>query len=180
MKSSKVAERYARALFNLASEQKSLDAVVADSQAVKESIGSSAELRAFLVNPIFKKEEKDSILKSVFEGRVQPLFLNFLMFLVERSRLDILGQIIDEFIAIHLTSIGTMNVVIRTERAIDPPLMEKLLAKLQERSGKKIQADVIIDPELLGGFKVLMGDEVYDSSFKSQLRKYQESAISTV
>jgi F-type H+-transporting ATPase subunit delta len=177
---SKVAGRYARALFNLAADQKNLDAVVADARGVKASIEFSADLKAFLANPILKKEEKNSILKAVFGSHVQPLFMNFLMFLVERSRLDVLADIIDEFIAIHLASTGTMNVVIRTERAIDPPLMEQLLAKLQERSGKKIQAEVIIDPQLLGGFKVQMGDEVYDSSFKSQLRKYQESALSTV
>ena len=176
----KVAGRYARALFDLAADQNNLDAVVADAHGVKASIEFSSDLKAFLANPILKKEEKHSILKAVFEGRVQPLFLNFLMFLVERSRLDILSEIIDDFIAIHLASTGTMNVVIRTERPIDPPLMEQLLAKLQQRSGKKIKAEVVIDPELLGGFKVQMGDEVYDSSFKSQLRKYQESAISTV
>lgn len=177
---SKVAGRYARALFELAAEQNNLDAIVADTQGIKASIEYSDDLKAFLANPILKKKEKHSILKAVFEGRVQPLFLNFLMFLVERTRLDILNEIIDEFVAIHLASTGTMNVVIRTERPLDPLLMEQLLAKLRQRSGKKIQAEVIIDPQLLGGFKVQMGDEVYDSSFKSQLRKFQESAISTV
>lgn len=180
MKNSKVAGRYARALYDLASEQKNLEAIVVDAQGLKASIEFSADLKAFLANPILKKEEKDSILKAVFEGRVQPLFMNFLMFLVERSRLNILAEIIDELIAIYLASTGTINAVIRTERPIDQPLLDQLLAKLQQRSGKKINAQVIVDPQLLGGFKVQMGDQVYDATFQSQLRKYQESALSTV
>jgi F-type H+-transporting ATPase subunit delta len=175
-----VARRYARALFQLADERKNLKQVFTDLKDLRSILESSSDLQSFILNPVLTLEDQQMVVKSVFEGRAQPLVMTFLLFLIEKSRLKILHDILDAFIEIYLESTNTLTAAISAERALDPARLDLLVSKLQERTNKNVTADVTIDEQLLGGFKVRIGDQVYDASLAAQLKRYHHDVLSTV
>lgn len=176
----KVAKRYANALFLISKEQKTLDAVSEDLKALAQCLELSADMRLFIRNPIFKKEERVQLLTNVFKNSLHPSVLNFLMFLVDKNRLNLLGDVIAMFHDLFMQHHNIQEVYLSTEREMDEGMLQSLIKKLSEWSGKKIQTHVRVDPGLLGGFKLNTGDVVYDASLKTQLRRFQESVVSTV
>ncbi len=175
-----VARRYAWALFQLADERKVLEQVFADLRSLRSILKDSTDFKIFILNPVVSKEEQISLLRSVFEGRLQELAMTFLYFLVDKMRLNILCEILESFIDLYWESTNTITATISTERTMDPVLLQKLVSMLQERSKKNVMAETVIDPQLLGGFKVRMGDQVYDASVAAQLNRYHEDVLSIV
>jgi F-type H+-transporting ATPase subunit delta len=175
-----VALRYARALFQLADERKYLKQVFTDLKHLRSIVGGSEDLQSFILNPVLTKDDQLSLFKSVFEGRIQPLVMTFLLFLIEKSRLNILQDILDAFTEIYLKSTGTLTAMISTERPLDAACLESLVSRLQDRTNKKVIAELAIDEQLLGGFKVRIGDQVYDASLSAQLKRYHNDVLSTV
>jgi len=176
----KIAKRYAQALFELACEQNVVDKIALDMQGIKACLEQSPDLRIFLRNPIFKKEERAVVIRSLFEKRANPLVLTFFLFLIEKARLNMLGEIVAAFDALYLNYKNIANVVVKTASAIEPKQMDALVKKLKERLAKDIQPRVIMDEGLIGGFKIHMDDVVYDCSFKTQLEKFQKSVITAI
>lgn len=177
---SKVAKRYAIALFELAQEEKSLDKVALDMAGIKASLDGSLELREFVRNPIFKEEERIAIVQKVFEKRAQPLVLKFLLFLIAKSRLSVLKEIAQAFEDAYLAHKNILRVTIQSARTIEPNQMKALTLKLKERLGKEILSEVIVDKKILGGFKIKTNNLVFDGSLKTQLDKFQESVITAI
>lgn len=175
-----VARRYARALFNLSEERKQLEPVFADVRNLKTVFDSSKDLRLFLISPVMSKEDRNEVVKSVFEGRTEPLVTTFLYFLILKSRLNILDEILEAFIEIYLGFTNTSSATISVQRAIDPARLRSLVTKLQERTKRAVTANVVIDEKLLGGFKVRIGDQVYDASLSAQLKRYHNDVLSTI
>ena len=180
MVDAKVAKRYARALFLTCEEKKRLDPVSQDLIALGQCITDSEDLQLFIRNPIFNKEERGQLVRNVFEKDIQPEVLTFLLFLIDKNRLNLIGDIIDIFHQMYLLHENIQEVHLTSEREMDAGLLQGLLNKLSAKSGKKIQSHLMTDTDLLGGFKLRMGDVVYDASLKTQLRRFQESIISTV
>lgn len=176
----KAAKRYAQALFELAQEQNVLDKTALDMQGIRACLEQSRELRVFLRDPILKKEERATAVRSLFENRVEPLVLTFFLFLIEKTRLNILEEIVAAFGALYLKHKNVVSVVVKTAGAIEPKQMGALVKKLKERFAKDLEPRAIVDEGLIGGFKIQMDDVVYDCSFKTQLAKFQESVIATV
>ena len=177
---SKVAKRYAQALFSVAKDRNVLDLVAADLKDLALCLTASEELALFIRTPIFTKEERTLVIKNVFEGKVQLLVITFLMFLVEKNRLNIIGDVIEMFAKLYRDEKRILDVRLETEREMEPAILEVILKKLSQRLNRKVEATVRIAPELLGGFKLSVQDVVYDASLKTQLQKFQESVTSTV
>lgn len=180
MVDAKVAKRYARAFFLISKEKNVLDAVATDLKGLAQCLELSEDLRMFIRNPIFKQEERVQLVKNVFEKDVHPDVLNFLLFLIDKKRLNLIGDIINMFNELFMGHYNTQEADLITEREIDGAMLQELLKKISERSGKKIQLNISTDPELLGGFKLRIGGVVYDASLKTQLERFKESVISTV
>lgn len=177
---SKVAKRYAQALFSVAKDGKVMDAVASDLKDLARCITESPELAMFIRNPILKKEERTQLIRNVFEGKIQPLVVTFLLFLVEKNRLNIVGDVIEMFGRLYKEEKQIIDIQIETERDMDPAMLDAIVNKLSQRLNKKIETTVRVVPELLGGFKLNVQGVVYDASLKTQLQKFQESVTSTV
>ncbi len=180
MNDMKIARRYARALFQLSDERSQLKQVFADVKNLRTILAGSEDLRLFLINPVLNIEDRQAVVKSVYEGRTEPLVTSFLFFLIQKSRLNILEDILEAFIEVYLDSTNTLTAAISAQRAIDPVRLGSLVSKLQERTNKNVIAEVVIEEHLLGGFKVRIGDQVFDASLSAQLKRYHNDVLSTV
>ena len=171
-----IARRYAKALLDLAVEQQSLAAVRADLLDLAALLQQSPELAWLVRASPMNTQDKDGRLRALFDGRAHPLTIRFLRFLNARHRLNGLDTMLAVFEELCDARTGVVRVRITSAR----PLAEDQLAALKERiisapalfSGlrhKSMQTEQRVDPALLGGFRVQIGDFVRDLSLASQL-----------
>ncbi|MBL8013391.1 MAG: ATP synthase F1 subunit delta [Candidatus Omnitrophica bacterium] len=180
MSDSRAARRYAQAIFSVAKDQNVLAPLAEDMTALRDTLKQSLELRLFIQNPILEKDEQSKVVRSVFEGRGHPLLVTFLLFLIEKSRLKLLSDITEVFDSIFKSENHLMSAQLEVEREIEPSMLKELNEKISQRFGKKVETSVVINPELLGGFKLHINDLVFDASLKTQLGKFQENVFSTI
>ncbi|PRD47266.1 F0F1 ATP synthase subunit delta [Sphingobacterium haloxyli] len=169
-----VASRYAKSLLDLAQEQGQLDAVKEDMESVISVLKSNSELLAVLKNPIIKGDKKRAILAAIFDGKINSTILSFFYLLVNKGRAAILLDIAQEFVREYNEAKGIVNASVTSATA----LSEVNLAALQEIIAAEINATVIlknvVDPSLIGGFTVRVGDRQVDSSIAGKLSKLEK------
>ncbi len=169
-----VASRYAKSLIDLAQEQGHLDAVKADMDGVIAVLKSNSELQAILKNPIMSGDKKRNILAALFEGKINPTILSFFYILVNKGRATILLDIAQEFIREYNEVKGIVKATVTSA----VPLSKDNLVALQDAIAKEINATVVlsnpVDPSLIGGFIVRVGDRQIDASIEGKLNKLEK------
>lgn len=169
-----VASRYAKSLLDLAQEQGQLDAVKAEIESVISVLKSNAELLAVLKNPIISGDKKRNILAALFDGKVNPIILSFFYILVNKGRAAILLDIAQEFIRTYNEAKGIVKASVTSATA----LSERNLAELKQIIAEEIKATVVlknvVDPSLIGGFVVRVGDRQIDASIAGRLNKLEK------
>ena len=169
-----VASRYAKSLLDLAQEQGQLDTVKGDIDGVISVLKSNHELLAVLKNPIISGDKKRQILASLFEGKISPVILSFFYILVNKGRADILLEIAQEFVREYNEVKGVVNASVTSAAA----LSAANLAELQKTIAAEVKAEItlknIVDPTLIGGFVVRVGDRQIDASIAGKLNKLEK------
>ncbi len=166
---SPVARRYAQALTEEAQSTGALDASDADVALIAETLEGSRDLRMALTSPIISHDKKLAILERLFEGKVSDLTLRFLRLLVTKQRDGQIPSILDAYRQLRDERTGTVEALIRTAAPLSPDEAERLKAVLEARSGSTVRMDLRVDPSLIGGLVVRLGDIVFDRSVKHQL-----------
>lgn len=179
MSQSKAARRYAQALFLLASEQGKLDAVQADLQALGALLEGSPELRAFVGDLLLPPSRRAQVLGELFErqGHADPLLVRFLFLLSEKKRLPLLGEIVTAFGESYDQARGILRVQVTSARPLDAAQVDRIVARLRTQHGKDIRPVLAVDPALLGGFVIQVGDQVRDLSVETQLQRLQRQLV---
>jgi F-type H+-transporting ATPase subunit delta len=177
MKISKAATRYAKAFFDIAQEKSALEAVNNDFEAIGAAIENSKEFNAFLKAPLISSEKRVAALKALFETKIDKTSFEFLIFLVRKSRIDILADVISEFAKLNdrLNNVERISITSAFPMADDQ--VDAIKARLQQKLHKSFLAEVIVEPGLIGGFKIKVGDQVHDLSVEAQLNKLKQSVV---
>ena len=167
----KVASRYAKSLIDLAQEQGNLEVVKQDMEQFVATLRANSELQAVLKNPIMKQDKKRNILDALFGEKIHPSIVAFFHIMVRKGRAGILYATAREFIREYNEVKGIVHatVVSATE------LSAKNLDALQKVIAREINAEVVlrntVDPSLIGGFVVNVGDKQIDASISGKLNK---------
>ena len=169
MKNVRVARRYAEGLFEMAVEQKKTEAVGKDLALLRQLAGESRELRLFLKSPVIDKARKQSILRLLFDGKLDVATIRFLDVLADKGREDVLTDIIDQFFAIQDERQGIINVEVKTASDFSADQTTTLEKKLETFTHKRVRITFGLDKQLKGGFVARVGDTVFDGSIKRQL-----------
>jgi F-type H+-transporting ATPase subunit delta len=169
-----LAARYAAALFELADEQKKIDAVAADLARLKAMIADSADLLNLLRSPVLTRDVQGRAMASVCErAGLGDLVKRFVALIAANRRLFALPAMIDAFLA----ELARRRGEVRAQVAAAQPLSDKQQAALTDAIrkvvGGKVAIDVKIDPALIGGLVVRVGSRMIDSSLKSKLQRLQ-------
>lgn len=173
MLSTKVAKRYAAALFQLAQENKQLDKVLADIRLIDQTISSSRELVFFLRNEILKDEKKIAVLAEIFDKKITETSAQFLKFLVEKNRENQLAGITKAFIKAYNSKAGIVEVQLFYAYEPEKKQIDALTKELESFTGKKIVLQQIKDASLRGGLKVKIDDTVIDGSIKNKVAQLE-------
>lgn len=171
----RVASRYAKSLIELAEEKGILEEVHTDMQLF---LNVTLQNRAFVLllnNPIVKPDKKLAIINGIFKGKVQELTLAFFNIVASKNRESVLEQIAAEFKNQYNTIKNIQKASVTTAAPLPAGLRLELMQRLAAETGKTIDLEEIIDPSLIGGFVLRVGDQQIDSSVKYSLRKLKNN-----
>ncbi|KAJ3116404.1 ATP synthase subunit O, mitochondrial, partial [Phlyctochytrium bullatum] len=168
--------RYATALFTAASKTNSLDAVESDIQRIKGAIAKDAGLQTFLETPILDRTaKKEGVTSLLSKGKYSEVTTNFFNLLAENGRLDHTSKIVGSFEQLLLAHRGEVPVVVTSAKELDAKLSRQVKDILQKSSliekNQKIIMSNKVDPSILGGLVIEIGDKTIDLSVSSKVSK---------
>ena len=171
MKGARPALRYARAILNLAKESGLETEVNADMQFINATISESHDLQTMLKSPVIKAADKKKVLDAIFKDKVNAVSLGLFNLLEENKRMVMLEPIAAQYTIIY-DYLKNMNVAkVTTAVALTKDMEQKVLDKVVELTGNKTSLENIIDPSILGGFILRVGDMQYDASISNNLNE---------
>lgn len=169
-KATNVGERYAQALFDLATEQKKVAAVEADLKSLKAAIADSRDLRALLASPAFDADDKRKGLTAIADkAKFDAVTKKFLGLLAVNGRASALSAVIAAFERLAAEARGAVSAEVVTALPLSSAQAKGVAAALRQALGKDPEITTRVDPALLGGIKVKVGSRLFDASLRSKL-----------
>jgi F-type H+-transporting ATPase subunit delta len=170
MNGSRAAIRYAKAILSFALEQQKEVEVNDDMLLVANTIKDSKELQLLLNSPVLKSELKKSALKEIFASKTSLLTIGLINLLIDNKRLPILGEVAKKYNVIF-DSLKRIEVAkVTTAIPLTEELNQQVLRKVIEITGKQATIESIINPDIIGGFILRIGDIQYDASVANKLQ----------
>jgi F-type H+-transporting ATPase subunit delta len=163
-----VARPYAEAAFKIASEERALP-VWGEMLKLSAAVMRDPAMQSAIDNPRLGAPEKESLFLSVVGDKLNAIGKSFIKTLVEADRITLLPQIETMFSDLRNAAEGVAQAQIVSAIALDDAQVADLKAALEKRFGKKIEASVSVDPSLIGGARIVVGDQVVDGSIAGKL-----------
>ncbi len=164
-----VASRYARALVESAKAEDVLAGVAESYAAVVVVLEQNPALPSFLEGPQVADDEKIQLVSDLFDGRVEPLLVRFFHLLIEKNRIEYLQEIGEEFAGLVEKEQGFSRAVVTTAIEMPADLEAALLEKLVRLTGAKVILEKNVDPAVIGGVSVTLGDQIIDGTVRTNL-----------
>ena len=169
---SKIAFPYARALFDFSVEKNIMHQITADFQNLDTFFSETPELTKYLNNPVVNQKAKREILAKTLKPQINSETFKFLMILVGRDRISLLGAVINIYLELVYETASIKMIEVSTATAFTNLQKNTLIQKLKElTNAREIRLVVTLDPNLIGGFLIKTGSKVIDFTIKNQLQQ---------
>ena len=168
-----IAEVYARSLFEVAKEHDVLDRVHDELGEFAEALSDDRTLQVFLFSPYFSSNEKREGVRKIVSD-ADERFVNFLELVAERHRMPALFRIRREFDALWADEHKLLPVTVTSAIELDEGLVEEIGQRIQEQTGRKVELSSKVDPEVLGGLMVRVGNMVLDDTVRNKLERLRK------
>lgn len=174
MSKSGAAKRYAIALFELAKENNQVAKFEQELRVVKQVVGENKELLNVLESPKLSLADKQAFV-STLSAHASVTVLNTLKLLVERGRADEIPAVCDEFIELSNEERGVADAIVYSVRPLTQSEQENVSKTFSRKVGKlTLNIENIVDPSLLGGLKVRIGNRIFDGSLRGKLNRLEK------
>ncbi len=167
--------RYAKALLALAEDNNILERSYYDLKFVYEVFSLQKDLKILLKSPVVRIGQKQSVIRHMFENKLHPLILNYMLIIVRKQRGHLLEGISGAYLKVYKKYLGIETVRITTASPLDDKNREKALMAARELTPYQIEFEENIDPDIIGGFVLDLGDKQYNASVQyrmARLRKH--------
>ncbi len=172
-----IATVYARALFEAAQERSNLDEVREQLGQFADALHGNRDLQVFLFSPYFStQEKKDGLDRAVIDA--DPILTNFLALLVERHRMPAIFRVRERFEALWEQENRLLAVEITSAIALDENTVASIGERIGEQTGRKVELSSHVDPDILGGIVLRVGNSVLDASIRNRLNQLRKSVQS--
>ena len=168
-----IAEVYARSLFEVAKEQDKLDTVHDELGEVADAVNESRDLQVFFFSPYFSSDEKVEGIGKVVDGADEAVE-NFLALLVEKHRMPALFRIRQRFEALWQEENKVLPVQITSAVELDESTVSNIGDQIGEKTGRKVELTSTVDPDILGGLVLQVGNNVLDASIRNRLENLRK------
>lgn len=165
-----MARRYAEALYRLAREQGRVKEIEAEYRQVFEETGGILDFMRFLAHPLVPAKRKVEVIDRAFPA-LCPDLRNLLYLLVRNGREDYLGLIFEEFLGVRAKGEGTTRVGVVVARQLKDDERARLSEHLERVLGGRVELEERVDPHLIGGAKITIGEKVLDTSLEEKLER---------
>lgn len=170
VRQARIARVYAESLFHVASQDGKAEEVGDEMDAlIRDVLLPHPQVGAFFRSPVLSRRKRGPLLHQALQGNTSPLLEKFLGVLNQNNRLDLFRAVAAEYRAILDRRAGKVRVSVRSAIPLGDAEQDQLRATLADALGKEPILNVKVDPELIGGLVVQVGDKVYDSSVRSRL-----------
>ena len=170
MSGSRAAVRYAKAILSFALEQSKEVEVNEDMLLIDTTIEESKDLQLLLNSPVIKSELKKVALKEIFTSKVTSLTIGLIDLLIDNKRLSILSDVTKKYTVLFDKLKGIEVAKVTTAIPLTEALNKQVLSKVKEITGKDATIENIINPDIIGGFILRIGDVQYDASVANKLQ----------
>lgn len=169
--------RYAEAAFQLAQRDNALDRWAADLAVVADIVGRP-EAEQTLDNPALPLRERRGALEKMLDGRVQPSVARLAALLLERSRVALMPRVAAEYHRLLNAERGIVTAVVTSAAPLTPDETTAVVARVQQMTRSKVELRTEVDPDLLGGLTVQVGDRLLDASVRGRLERLRDELLS--
>jgi len=178
---SKVDKRYAKSLLDFAEEVNRVDEVKADVESILAVMEDSREFRIMLQSPVISTDKKEAVMDAIFESKLSDILSNYFKIIARRGREGTLEGILRGFIELYRSKNNIESAVITVAKPLTDKQRAEIKAKLAAASGKDIVITEKVDPAMIGGVKIRLGDKEFNGSIAAQLnklkRKFESNAF---
>jgi F-type H+-transporting ATPase subunit delta len=175
----KLADVYARSLYSVAHEQHKVDVVRTQLGQIADALDANHDLRAFFFSPYFTPTEKTAELGKVFSG-LDQLLQNFIELLIEKHRMPALTRMRVLFDGFADQEDGKLPVLITSATPLDAATTGALGDRVGEQTGRNVQLTTAVDPEIIGGIVLQVGNQILDASIRTRLERLRRSVAAGV
>jgi F-type H+-transporting ATPase subunit delta len=177
----RVADRYAKSLIDLATEENKLEKILSDIEIFKASL-QSRDLYLMLKSPIIHADKKNSILNLLFKDKFDAMTMGFVEICTRKGREDILPEIVEQFLVQYNIMKKISRVLITTATPIDEATLTEIKEKLLKSTstGDSLEITTKIDPSIIGGYTVEMDNKLYDASVAHKLENLKKQFSSNL
>jgi F-type H+-transporting ATPase subunit delta len=171
-----IAARYATAIFELAKEDKSLDALESDVASLGAALAESADFRDLIASPVYSRDQQGQAVRAIAEkAGLSKIVTNTLGLMASKRRLFVLPQLVTVLKALIAEEKGEVTAEVTAARALTDAQEAKLAETLKARVGKDVKINLAVDESLIGGLVVKVGSRMIDTSIRSKLAALQNS-----
>lgn len=174
-----VAKRYAKALFEVAKEKDLISEVEQELRSVVIAIRDNADLQKFLNHPSVSASVKKNLLHKIFDSKVSEPVWNTLQVLIDKGRINIVSVLANDYVKIANEAQGQSNATVYTAFALSESQLADIASYFKKITGKTLRLETVIEPKLLGGIQVRIGDRLYDGSLAGKLERLAKSLNQT-
>jgi F-type H+-transporting ATPase subunit delta len=175
MNQSIISTRYAKALMMVGAENQCLDALKADMELLGDTIKENPVFRQMLDNPVIKPPQKRKVMAELLEERVHPMTLNFINIIIHNRRELLLADVSRNFIDLYEKMKGVKRVHVISAAGMDDHSKQQLQQQLNVLFKADVEMTAEVNPGLIGGFILRVGDQQYDASLSSGLERMRKS-----
>jgi ATP synthase F1 delta subunit len=172
-----IAEVYARSLFQVAKEHDQLDEIHDELGQFADVLAEDRRLQVYFFSPYFSSDEKKDGVTKVIEGG-NEYFVRFLELLAEKHRLPVLFRIRREFDVMWAKEKRLLEVSVTTAVDLDEETVNGIGKKIEEQTGQRVELTSSVDPDLIGGIVIRVGNKVLDASIRNKLERFRRSVAS--
>jgi F-type H+-transporting ATPase subunit delta len=169
-----IARVYAEALFGVAKEKGSLDAIREQLGQFAAARAHNREMQLFFFSPYFSSAEKGDGLEKAITG-AEPELVNFLELLIEKHRMPVIFRMRRHFDSLWDKENKRLGVTVTSAVELDPEVAERIGSEIEEQTGNAVELESRVDPDILGGLVVQVGNMVLDTSIRNRLEKLRKS-----
>lgn len=171
---SKVARRYAEALYQVAVEQEFVSDVESNLNAVVQALRDDSDFRDFMFAPQTSREDKLKTASKIFADKMTAPAWHVIRLMIEKRREEEIEAMVEEFITLRRENSRVLFATITSSAPLDEKQKTALIDSLKQKSGKAVEANFSIDPKLIGGLKVAFGTTVLDGSVRGRLSQMRD------
>jgi len=174
MNLSHIAVTYAKALFDVALEQNSLEEAISDMSLIHALCQTNRDFKLMIKSPVITTEKKTKIIRAIFDKKLSLLTMTYFIIILRKNREAAIPAIAEDFIELYKDYKGILTTYLKTTSGISEDVRGKIVAILKQQTGKEIELIEETDAEMIGGFILRWKDQQYDASILNQINKLKK------